>query len=401
MPTAPDHIVVVVEENHDYSAIMGSASAPYINSLASQGALYTDYVGITHPSQPNYLAMFSGSTQGVTDNNTYLFNAPTLAGQLVHAGRTFAGYADVDAPQKHNPWQSFTDSKAYAKQFADFPTDFTKLPTVSFVSPNLMHDMHDGTVQQGDAWLKANLGAYATWAKTHNSLLIVTFDEGATSGPLATANHIPTIVVGAGVTPGHYTQPANHYDLLRTLESLYGLSPLGHAAEAEVLLWGSTGTDGTGETGGTDGAGGSEAIEGTSGDDTMRGGTAAEILDGGTGDDVLRGGRGDDSLLGGDGNDRLIGGSGDDQLTGGAGDDTFVFSKGHDIITDFQDGQLGDDHIRIDDSLWSGQALTTDEILAFAHIDGSDVLFDFGNGNTLRIQGTTDIAALASDLAVG
>jgi len=219
---APDHVVLVVEENKDYSQIIGSANAPYINSLASQGTLFTNYHGITHPSQPNYFALFSGSTQGVTDNNTYFFDAPTLAGELKQAGYTFGGYAEAGSPRKHNPWQSFADAQSMGYDFSQFPKDFTKLPTVSFVSPNQLNDMHDGSVAQGDQWLSANLGAYATWATTHNSLLIVTFDEDdGTAG-----NHIPTIAVGEGVTPGQNSQWFNHYSLLHTLKDLYGLPGL-------------------------------------------------------------------------------------------------------------------------------------------------------------------------------
>ena len=75
----PDHIVVVVEENKGYSQIIGGSSAPFINSLVAEGTLFTQYHGIMHSSQPNYLALLSGSTQGVTDNGTYQFSAPTLA----------------------------------------------------------------------------------------------------------------------------------------------------------------------------------------------------------------------------------------------------------------------------------------------------------------------------------
>src|SRR5215213_1402796 len=132
----PDHVVLVVEENHSYSQIIGNPDAPFITSLANQGTLFTNYHAVTYPSQPNYLALFSGSTQGVTDDGTYAFSAPTLAGELQQAGLSFLGYAEADSPQKHNPWQGFIDSQATGRDFSQFPTDFNELPTVSYVSPD-------------------------------------------------------------------------------------------------------------------------------------------------------------------------------------------------------------------------------------------------------------------------
>ena len=116
------------------------------------------------------------------------------------------------------------------------PANFASLPTVSWVIPNLQDDMHDGTIAQGDAFLKNNLDAYAQWAKTHNSLLIVTWDEDDSSQ----SNQIPTIFYGAGIKAGQYGETINHYNVLRTIEDMYGLPPLGHAAQAKPItgIWG-------------------------------------------------------------------------------------------------------------------------------------------------------------------
>ncbi len=141
---------------------------------------------MTHPSQPNYLALFSGSTQGVTDDSCpHTFTTASLGDQLIAAGRTFVGYCETcrtpappaagaaSTPRKHNPWVNFATLPGAAtnQPLTAFPTDFDQLPDVSFVIPNLTDDMHDGTVAQGDTWLQAHLGDYVTWAKTHNSLL--------------------------------------------------------------------------------------------------------------------------------------------------------------------------------------------------------------------------------------
>jgi titin len=118
-----------------------------------------------------------------------------------------------------------------------FPSDFTQLPTVSIVVPNLYDDMHSGTIQQGDTWLQNNLGAYAQWAMTHNSLLIVTFDEDNDTSN----NHIPTLFVGQVVQPGAYSEQINHFNVLRTIEDMYGLPYAGASATATPItdIWAS------------------------------------------------------------------------------------------------------------------------------------------------------------------
>ena len=208
----PSHVVVVVEENHGYGEIIGSSSAPTINSLAKGGALMTRSFAVTHPSEPNYLELFSGSTQGITDDSCpNNFTAANLGGQLLAAGRTFVGYSE-DLPsagytgctsggyaRKHNPWVMFADVPAASNQpFSAFPQGhFQDLPTVAFVIPNLGDDMHDGSIQTADTWLKTNLDAYVQWAGSNNSLLILTFDEDDNGA----ANH----TIAASFTPAGVT----------------------------------------------------------------------------------------------------------------------------------------------------------------------------------------------------
>ena len=232
--TPPDHIVVVVEENHGFGQIIGNPDAAYINSLAATGMLFTNYHALAHPSAPNYLAFFSGSTQGVTEDGTYFFpNVRTLAGELQQAGHSFLGYAESPLARDHAPWLSFRDSAKMARSFREFPTDYAKLPTVSFVSPNLDNDMHDGTVAQGDRWLIANLSGYVIWAATHNSLFVLTFDEDEGTKD----NRVATLVVGAGVSAGGNPARADHYSLLRTIQDLYALPPLGASATSQAMDW--------------------------------------------------------------------------------------------------------------------------------------------------------------------
>ena len=233
-----DHIVVVIEENHGFQGvtpsfprIIGNDRAPYINSLAQGGRLFTNAFAVTHPSQPNYIALFSGSTQGVRDNFNHSFNLPNLATQLESAGLSFTGFVDSGSPRKHNPWESFPNAKHTGTDMKNFPTDFNKLPTVSFVIPNLDHDMHDGTVEDADKWLKDNLGAYADWAKTHNSLLIVMTDED----DFQQDNRIPLIVYGDGIEPSKSAQKVNTIGVLHGIEKQYGLPFLGDKADAASL----------------------------------------------------------------------------------------------------------------------------------------------------------------------
>lgn len=235
----PDHVVIVMEENHSYAEIIGNAQAPYINSLATSGALFTNSFAVTHPSQPNYLDLFSGSDQGVTDDSCpHTFTTHNEESELRKLSLTFAGYSEGlpnkgsevctsgEYARKHVPWTNFSNDPAkFNLPFTSFPTDYAKLPTVSWVIPDLLDDMHDGTIAEGDTWLENNLSAYATWAQSHNSLLIVTWDEDDGSQN----NQVATIFVGPMVKSGQYSEKIDHYNVLRTIEAMYGLNPLGNS----------------------------------------------------------------------------------------------------------------------------------------------------------------------------
>jgi hypothetical protein len=190
----PDHMVVVILENEHRSNVIGSRQAPYLNKLAAKGANMTHSYGVTHPSQPNYLALFSGSTRGVRSNACpqRFRKADNLGHQLRKSGLSFIGYSE-SLPKtgfqgctsgryvrKHNPWVNFATLPASTNRpFSAFPRDYRNLPTVAFVSPNMCHGMHDCSVRTGDRWMKEHFDRYARWAPRHNSWLIVTFDENA------------------------------------------------------------------------------------------------------------------------------------------------------------------------------------------------------------------------------
>jgi hypothetical protein len=249
------HVVIVVMENKNYNAIIGHpGEAPYLSKLASGGATFSNSYGVAHPSQPNYLALFSGSTQGVTsDNCPQTFkNVPNLGAELIGSGLTFAGYSEsMPSPgytgcgsyillgyiRTHNPWADFSNVPVSANlTFASFPGNYSRLPTVSFVIPNLCHDMHYCSRDSGDGWIQHNLGGYAAWAQSHNSLLIVTWDEdGTLLGLGGDGNKVPTIFYGAHVRPGTYAEHTSHYGILRTVEDMYGLAHAGASANAAPI----------------------------------------------------------------------------------------------------------------------------------------------------------------------
>jgi len=251
----PDHIVMVIDENHSYSQIIDSPDAPYINSLAARGAVFTQSFGAAYPSQPNYLALFSGSTQGVTDNSCpHTFTTANLGHALLAAGLTFAGYSE-DLPsvgslicsvglyaRKHNPWVNWQGSTTNGLPatvnlpMTNFPTEYSRLPTVSVIVPNQINDMHDGkdpgAIQAGDRWLQQHLDTYVQWAQEHNSLLIVTWDEDNKKEN----NRIVTLFVGPMVQVGRYEQRITHYNVLRTIEDLYGLPHAGASSDAAPII---------------------------------------------------------------------------------------------------------------------------------------------------------------------
>jgi hypothetical protein len=255
----PDHVVIVIEENHAYSQIVGASAAPYINSLLSDTlcALLTQSYGLAHPSQPNYIMLFSGANQGITTDNlpgTFPFTSTSsLGSELISAGFTFTGYSE-DLPsvgsnvttsgnyaRKHNPWVNWQGSSTYPiptnsnQPLSAFPSDYTTLPNVSFVIPNLVDDMHNGTdpstITAGDTWLNTHLNGYIQWAKTHNSLFIFTFDEDNS----ASGNQILTFFIGAKVKKGSYSQTNNHYNILRMIEDMYSIPYLGGSSSALTI----------------------------------------------------------------------------------------------------------------------------------------------------------------------
>ncbi len=252
------HIVVVIGENTSASNVFGNANAPFINSLAAQGAKFTSSFGVFHPSQPNYLALYSGGNQGIINDNLIAtkFSTANLGRELIDAGKTFITYSE-DLPsvgfdgktnlkyaRKHNPaanWMGTGTNKVPSntnQPFTAFPTNFNNLPSVSFVVPNLCNDGHDSCAplsngtKQYDTWIKNNLDTYKKWCILNNSLLIVTYDED----DFTTVNKIATVIYGAKVAVGTNTQIINHYSVLRTIEDAFNIPTHAGAASTATAI---------------------------------------------------------------------------------------------------------------------------------------------------------------------
>lgn len=240
-----DHVFQIVMENHSFSDVIGSSSAPYINSLLPQAALGTNYYGVTHPSLPNYLALTAGSTYNITTDCTACYLAAPNIGDVVEStGKTWKAYEEsMPSPcfagdsypyaQKHDPFIYFNDVRQNSARCQSHVVPYTQLatdlgsasatPNYAFITPNLCDDMHDCSVGTGDSWLSQNVPAIlrSPAFTTQHSLLAITWDEDDSSS----ANQVPLLLIGSGVAAGHRVGTTyNHYSLLRTIELALGTS---------------------------------------------------------------------------------------------------------------------------------------------------------------------------------
>jgi phosphatidylinositol-3-phosphatase len=264
--TSYSHVIWIWMENHSYDEIIGSAEAPYINSLAAQCGLATNYHSISHPSLPNYIAATSGLPLAGLARFRSDCNpapgcstaAPSIFGQLGswkayeesmpgRCDRSNAG----DYAVRHDPPPYYTALSACARNdvgYGQLARDLARheLPAFSFLTPNLIDDMHDGTIPQGDGWLRKNLPPILRSREYRGGKLvvIVTWDEGeggaserCATGAHDAGCHVATIVVSPSTRPGTRSATLfNHYSLLGSTERLLGVSPLAEAAAAHSML---------------------------------------------------------------------------------------------------------------------------------------------------------------------
>jgi phosphatidylinositol-3-phosphatase len=253
------HVVVVVFENEEETSIAGNPEAPTFNALADRYATLTNYDAVAHPSLPNYLALVSGSTHGITSDCTDCgVRARNLADSLEAAKKTWKTYAeDLPYPgfgggsagryaKKHDPFLYFRDIASAPRRrrrvvpFTRLARDLARhrLPDFSLVVPNLCDDMHDCSVATGDAWLKAHVVPLLHSRQLRGGVVFVVFDEGTTGE--GGGGHVEALALGPTVRRGStFAKATSHYGLLRTIEDAWRLPRLGFSRTATPIggIW--------------------------------------------------------------------------------------------------------------------------------------------------------------------
>jgi hypothetical protein len=255
------HIYLIVMENKEYGSIVGSKAAPYENSLIAHYGLATNDHGVSHPSEPNYIALTSGGLQGVTGDGFYNLASANVFDQIEAAGHSWHVYAQnypgncytgtvatggVDGfgaageyARKHNPAISYTSisrNKVRCANITHLAGFDPAAADFEMIVPNLINDMHSSSVAAGDAFLKTFVPKITGSAAFAGSVLYITWDEGFTS--TGGGGHIATIVVSSGMKPGfRYAGSASHYSLLRTIEDAWRMPYLGLAAKTAPLAF--------------------------------------------------------------------------------------------------------------------------------------------------------------------
>jgi len=273
------HVFVIMMENTSYSSLIGNPNAPFINAAAAQYGLATNYFGVTHPSQPNYIAATSGSTNGVTNDNDTTINVPNIADQIEGSSRTWRAYMQsyslCTSPtqsacgnqlyeRKHNPFISYQDIQsnparvANIVDFSQFASDLANntVPDFSWISPDQCHDMHgraatpsdpcdfsqvQALIATGDAFLQNTVSAImSSRAWNGNSVIFITWDESDfpfsdTSG-CCNANpgggHVVMLTISHSDHSARTSKVAyNHYSMLATIEGGWELGCLANTCD--------------------------------------------------------------------------------------------------------------------------------------------------------------------------
>jgi len=240
------HVVLVVEENHSYSDVVGSSSMPYFNSLISKYGLATQYFADAHPSIPNYLILTTGIPETFDDGFTGVISDDNVVRELVKAGKTWKAYAESLPPagylsndsgaylRRHNPFTFLSDVQSSSSQaanivpFSQFATDLgnNALPQYSFIVPDANDDAHNGSLADADAWLQNKIGPLIDNSAFQNSgLLIITFDEGGQFDVDHGGGHVATVIVSSAAKKGYQSKTVyQHQSILRLVLSASGVT---------------------------------------------------------------------------------------------------------------------------------------------------------------------------------
>jgi phosphatidylinositol-3-phosphatase len=242
-----------MEENHSLQQVF-PGGMPYLWHLAQRYGYATGWSDVGHPSLPNYLAIFAGSSFGNPADCApapgCTYPAPTVFGQALARGETARAYEE-SMPQpcdlgysgnydvNHNPWAYFPAERASCRAF-DVPAGSPgqgalssavragMLPNVALLTPNLMHDGHDGSLAQADAWLHAWIPVVMSgpdW-RSGRLTIVVVFDEGETT------EQVPFVLMDPRLHGAVLRAQVNHYALTRLIDEIIGAVPLRHAAGA-------------------------------------------------------------------------------------------------------------------------------------------------------------------------
>jgi phosphatidylinositol-3-phosphatase len=254
------HVVVIMFENKDAGEVAGNPGAPTFNGLARRGAFLANYSAVAHPSLPNYIALVSGSTQGITSDCTdCLVGGTSLADTLMRANRSWKAYAeglprpgftgasDGTYAKKHVPFLYFRNVVSRPRlrkrvvPLAQLSTDLRarRLPDFSLVVPDMCHDMHDCSIATGDRWLAHWLKMLLASKEMRGGVVFVVFDEAHTWGS-GDGGHVPAYAVGPAVRRGVTTRQAvSHYSVLATVEAAWRLPRLGASTRAATIrgIW--------------------------------------------------------------------------------------------------------------------------------------------------------------------
>jgi hypothetical protein len=265
-PPTYSHVIWIWMENHSYGDIIGSSQAPYINSVASKCGLATNYHNLSHPSLPNYV----GATSGLAVRALKPFDSDcnpskrcsTSSQSIFGQGETWKAYEESmptncapansgEYAVRHNPppyYTGLTGCSTLDVPYTQLATDLAAnaLPAFSFITPNLIDDMHDGTIADGDNWLASNLPVILNSSayQSGTTAVFITWDEGTggktgedCSTNTADASCLVATIVISPSTPIGSTSATlfNHYSLLGTAEQLLGLPALGSAASSPTM----------------------------------------------------------------------------------------------------------------------------------------------------------------------
>jgi hypothetical protein len=256
------HVFIVVEENANYADVIANPAMPYLNSLANQYGLATNYFANAHPSIPNYFELTTGQTLTLIDAltpRTFPVSADNVVRDLLAAGKTWKSYAE-DLPSvgytgddtgryavRHNPLAYFTDVQNDAKQvqnlvpFSQLAADLNtvNLPDYSFIVPNLCNDAHDCSLSTSDTWLKTNIDPLIHSPQFQkDSLLIIVFDEANNLDLTSGGGHVAAVIVSP-LAKRNYKSIAfyQHQSVLRLALEGLGVTKLPGAAATAPAMW--------------------------------------------------------------------------------------------------------------------------------------------------------------------